>query len=198
MLILVRHGRTALNAGGRLLGRLDPPLDELGGSQAAQLAAALVGIGNGRVVTSPLLRARQTAAAIAEALGGDVDVDERWIELDYGDFDGVAMSDVPTEVWASWRADPSFRPPGGETLIELGERVRTALAELEHEVTTRDVVVVSHVSPIKAAVASVLGVGDEVAWRLFLGPASITRVRFTAVGASLVGFNEVAHLGGSS
>ena len=188
--MIVRHGRTAHNAAGRLLGRLDVPLDDLGRAQAAALAAAVGPVE--RVVTSPLLRARETAAAFA----APVEVDERWIELDYGDLDGVAAAEVPAATWAAWRRDPGFRPPGGETLLEVRARVEAALADLSAGAERATVVVVSHVSPIKAAVGWALGVGDEVAWRLHLAPASITRIAVGARGPSLHTFNEVAHLDG--
>ena len=124
MLIVVRHGRTAHNASGLLLGRLDPPLDELGRAQAAALAAEVGPVD--RVISSPLLRTRETA----EAFGHDVEIDERWIELDYGEYDGMPLGEVPAEIWARWRADVDFCPPGGETLRQLGVRVCAALDEL--------------------------------------------------------------------
>jgi broad specificity phosphatase PhoE len=194
VIVLVRHGRTDLNAAGRLLGRLDPPLDELGARQAKAVAAALDGLRDPRVMTSPLARTRATAGEIAARLGVAVDVDERWIELDYGQWDGQLLSELPPETWRAWREDIDLRPPGGETLVELGARVRGALAALAADAVTRDVVVVSHVSPIKAAVAWALHVGDEVAWHLFLAPASISRVGVSDRGVSLVSFNETAHL----
>ncbi|HEX4901699.1 MAG TPA: histidine phosphatase family protein [Acidimicrobiales bacterium] len=188
MLILVRHGRTDANRAGLLLGRLDVALDATGERQAAAVAAAL-GTPD-RVVSSPLGRARATAAAF----GRPVEVDDRWVELDYGDLDGTPLRDVPAARWGSWREDPAWRPPGGESLAELGVRVRGACADLVEEARERDVVVVSHVSPIKAAAAWAMGVGDEVSWRLFLSPASITRVGIGPHGPSLHGFNDVAHL----
>lgn len=186
--MIVRHGRTAHNAAGRLLGRLDVPLDEHGRAQAAALAAAVGPVG--RVVSSPLLRARETAGAF----GAPVEVDERWIELDYGELDGVALADVPATTWAAWRRDPGYRPPGGETLLEVRSRVEAALADLRADAAGETVVVVSHVSPIKAAVGWALGVGDEVNWRLHLAPASITRIAVGDRGPALHTFNEVAHL----
>lgn len=190
MLILVRHGRTDANRNGLLLGRLDVALDAAGEAQAAAVAGAVGPVA--RVVSSPLARARSTAAAF----GLPVDVDGRWIELDYGRLDGTPLRDVPPERWAAWRGDPAWRPDGGESLAELGERVRQACDDLVDEARERDVVVVSHVSPIKAAVAWAMGVGDEVAWRLHLSPASITRIGVGALGPSLHGFNDVAHLAG--
>lgn len=188
MIHLVRHGQTQTNAEGRLLGRADPPLTEVGRRQAATLAAAVPR--PVQVVCSPLLRARETA----EVFGVPVQVDERWVELDYGEYDGRLLADVPDELWRRWRADAAYRPPGGESLAEVGERVRAACEELRAEAADVDVVVVSHVSPIKAAVAWALGAGDEVAWRLFLETASICRVAVGPHGPVLRSFNECGHL----
>ena len=188
MLIVVRHGRTVANASGLLQGRrIDPGLDELGQRQAVALAAALPGVA--RVVASPLVRTRETAAAF----GLPVEVDERWIELDYGTLDGTPLAEVPASLWTAWRADLDFRPDGGESLAELGVRVRAAADDLVAEAAERDIVVVTHVSPIKAALGWALGVGDEVAWRAFVAPASIMRIA-TAPRRSLHAFNLTAHL----
>lgn len=189
MLIVVRHGRTEANASGLLLGRrLDPALDEVGRGQAAALAAALPGAA--RVVSSPLQRAQETASAF----GRRVEVDARWIELDYGDLDGTPLRDVPADVWAAWRADPSLSPGGGESLAALGERVRAACADLAEEAAWADVIVVTHVSPVKAALAWALGVGDEVSWRAYVAPASITRIATAGPRPSLHAFNVCTHL----
>jgi probable phosphoglycerate mutase len=189
VLILVRHGRTAANAAGLLQGRLDNPLDPVGEGQAAAIAATLGRVD--RVITSPLQRARSTA----EAIGGDVVVDERWVELDYGLFDGQAQGDLAADVWDHWRADPQYAPPGGESLAELDRRVVEALEELSQEAQHRDVVVVSHVSPIKAAIAWAVGSSVGVmSWRCRLDVASICRLAVTPRGPVMISFNETAHL----
>lgn len=199
MLILVRHGRTAANAAGLLLGRLDVGLDAEGVRQATALGAQLAVEASGgdhepasrpRVVASPLLRTRQTAAHLGRA----VSLDERWIELDYGTWDGRPLHDVPPEAWAAWRRDPGFAPEGGESLAALGTRVRAACDDLAAEAAERDVIVVTHVSPLKAAVGWALGLDDEAAWRLFVSPASITRIRTGGPAPTLVSFNETLHL----
>lgn len=191
MLLLVRHGQTQLNREGRLLGRLDIPLTDLGRRQAEATAAALLASASvSRVVSSPLGRAVETAAAF----GLPVEVDERWIELDYGEYDGLLFREVPDELWQQWRADPTWAPPAGESLAEVGGRVRSACEELARSAVDTDVVVVSHVSPIKAALAWALEVGDGVAWRMFLDVASVCRVGVGARGPSLRSFNETAHL----
>src|SRR5690606_21509774 len=124
VLIVVRHGRTAENAAGRLLGRPDVPLDELGPREAA--ARAPLAAGAHRVVTSPLRRARDTASA----LGLPVSVDERFVELDYGDLEGVPLAEVPAATWQRWTADVDWAPSGGESLRALGARVRAACEDL--------------------------------------------------------------------
>ena len=191
MLFVVRHGRTAANASGLLLGRLDPDLDELGVRQSAAAAVALGTVD--RVVSSPLLRTRRTA----EAFGLEVEVDDRWIEMDYGEFDGRPVADVPAAIWREWRHDLGWAPPGGESHRSLGVRVRAALDDLFEASRTSDIVVVTHVSPVKAALAWALGVGDEVAWRTFVAPASVMTVGAGPDGPSLRGFNDVSHLVGA-
>jgi broad specificity phosphatase PhoE len=202
VIVVVRHGRTGANAGGLLLGRADPPLDAEGERQAAALGVACGSLDVARIVTSPLARCRRTAEAIAAAASGSasgpatvpVEVDERWIELDYGDLDGRPIRDVPAATWAAWRADVAWEPPGGESLAALGTRVRAACESLVEAARERHVVVVSHVSPIKAAVAWALGVDDDVAWRMWVAPASITRIGVAGGVPSLRAFNELAHL----
>jgi broad specificity phosphatase PhoE len=159
----------------------------------AQAVAIAKAIGHpAAVISSPLVRARETA----EAFGVGVEVDDRWIEIDYGDYDCLPLREVPDEFWSAWRADPSVRPPGGESLVEMGARVRKACADVAARAAREDVVVVTHVSPIKAAVAWALGVGDELAWRMFVAVASITRVGIGDRGPILQSFNETHHLTG--
>jgi broad specificity phosphatase PhoE len=192
MLYVVRHGQTAANAAGQLLGRADVPLTDIGRRQAEALASALGPVD--RVVTSPLQRARDTAAAF----GRPVEVDDRWTELDYGIYDELPLGEVPTEMWQKWRGDAEYAPPEGESLASVGRRVRAACDDVAAIAAGADVVVVTHVSPINAAVAWVLDVGDAVTWRMFVTLASITRIAVTERGPVLRSFNEVAHLGQAS
>ncbi len=191
MLILVRHGESTGNAEGRLLGRMDSPLTDRGLAQARSLADSVGGAT--RLISSPLARARDTAEALGTGL--PVEIDDRWVEVDYGEFDGQKLGDVPAEVWMQWRSDPGFVPPGGESLAAAGMRVRAACEELlaDPDGPARGdgvVVVVSHVSPIKAAACWALGLGDEGAWRLYLANASVTRITGGPGGPVLAGFNH--------
>lgn len=185
MLILARHGQTSANAEGLLCGRADVPLTDLGVRQAKALAA---GVGPpARVISSPLRRARDTAAAF----GRPVEIDERWIELDYGALDLLAYGAVAPDVWDRWRGDCDYVPEGGESLTTLGRRVRAACDDLAASAATDDVVVVTHVSPIKAAIAWAIGTGDDIAWRLYVRDASVHRILTGPPGPRLVAFNEL-------
>jgi broad specificity phosphatase PhoE len=191
MLILVRHGESTGNADGLLLGHMDAPLTPRGLAQARTLGPSVAGAS--RVISSPLGRARATADALGTGL--PVEIDDRWIEVDYGEFDGRPLGAVPDEVWTTWRSDPDYRPPGGETLREAGSRVWSACEELfaiegEGARGPGPVVVVSHVSPIKAATCWALGLGVQGAWRLYLAAASVTRITWGTDGPVLSRFNE--------
>jgi broad specificity phosphatase PhoE len=189
VLIVVRHGQTDANARGVLLGRADPALDKTGRTQASSVAAALSPLRRDtRIISSPLRRARQTAGIIAR--DADVEIDERWIELDYGSLEGTPVVDVPEETWARWRSDADFAPGGGESLAALGQRVCDSCDELIADAVSRDVIVVTHVSPVKAATAWALGVGDDVTWRMYVAPGSVTRIAPRAWGRVLTSFNE--------
>ena len=168
-------------------------LDDVGRRQAAAIGRALPACSI--VVTSPLARCRETAELIAEH--GQVDefvVDDRLIEIDYGTLDLTPLREVPNELWRDWQADTDFRPPEGETLEELRNRVGRCLDELWPRAVVDDVAVVTHVSPIKAAVAWALGASIAISWRCFVAQASITRIGSGVAGPSLHLFNDTAHL----
>jgi broad specificity phosphatase PhoE len=195
MLILVRHGESTANAQGLLVGRTDAELTEKGREQAVSVRQLLYTPVH-TLRTSPLRRARDTAAALD--LGLPAEVDERWIEVDYGEYDCQPLREVPADVWREWRSNPDFRPAGGETLVEVDARVGAACDELfaadgaGGRANDGDVVIVSHVTPIKAAVAWALGAGGELSWRLHLQTASVTRIGWGNGVPVLHGFNEVA------
>jgi probable phosphoglycerate mutase len=198
VLILVRHGQSEANAAGLLVGRLDSALTELGLRQAAAIGEMLAAAADQpiRVLTSPLSRARHTAEIIAGSFGGELvpEVDDRLIELDYGELDGLRPAELGRGVWAGWRSNVTWRPPGGETLPDLHDRLEPLWDSVAADAAAGDVIAVTHVSPIKAAVAWVLGAGPELSWKLSLGVASITRITFKGPSPALVSFGEMGHL----
>ena len=172
---------------GRLQGRLDLPLDEVGLQQAALLTKVVHGVD--RVVCSPLLRARQTA----DVFGIAPSIDERWMEVDYGDLEGCPIVDVPRETWRRMLTEPRFSPPGGESLEEMSDRVVAALADLLEEARSRHVVVVTHATPVKAAMAWALGAPLDTIWRSHVDQASVTRIIIRERGPALSVFNLVPY-----
>jgi broad specificity phosphatase PhoE len=195
VIVLVRHGQTEPNRAGRLLGHADPPLNERGRQQADALATVLEhGPAPRLVLTSPLLRARETAERISVATGTPVRTDERLIELDYGEWDERPLRDIPADVGTRWRSDPSFAAPGGESLVDLRSRVTPCAEELMDLASDGIIIVVSHVSPIKAIICWALDLADSYAWRLRLDVASISRLVAGLNGPVLLSFNETGHL----
>jgi probable phosphoglycerate mutase len=189
-LAFVRHGQTDANRNGVLLGRLDPPLNDAGREQAAAVGARLALLAPVRVATSPLVRALETAEIVARACGLDVEVDEQLIEVDYGEYDGLPLADLPPDLVTKWRTDADFAPPGGESLASVGKRMGAYTSAVLDSLSGGAVVAVSHVSPIKAAVLWALALPDLHAWRLRLDNASITRLAPGPDGPVLLSFNE--------
>ena len=150
-LIVVRHGQTAWNATGRFQGQADPPLDAVGRRQARAAAVALATYAPTRIVSSDLVRARQTADAIASHVALPVAVDRRLREVALGGWQGLdrrsAAHQFPDE-YAAWIAGDDVRRGGGETEDEAGRRVAAVLAELA--VGDGTVVVVSHGLALRA------------------------------------------------
>jgi len=183
MLYIVRHGRTKVNAAGKLLGRSDPELDEIGRKQASDLANRLGEID--LVISSPLKRTMETASYISST----VETDPRWLELDYGTLEGRSIESIDDEVWKKWRSDIHWAPDKGESLGALAIRVSEACEEIAKISKDREVVVVTHVSPVKAALAWVLGLGDGVDWKCHVSPGSSMAIKIGPYGPVLQNFN---------
>lgn len=130
-LLLLRHGTTDWNNGGRFQGHADVPLNAEGLALAERTAAELAGRGLARVVSSDLSRARETAQAVAAVTGVEVEVDPRLREVDVGTWAGLDMETVgrlEPDFWPALHQGRDFRrSPEGETATEAGERVADAL-----------------------------------------------------------------------
>jgi broad specificity phosphatase PhoE len=187
MIVFVRHGETPPNRDGLLLGRADPPLTDRGRAQAKDLGHLLAARGVARVLTSPLRRARDTASPIAAECGASAEVDDRLIEIDFGEWEGQPFGALDADLIGRWRRDPDLTPPGGESLAAVAERVSGFCEEWLRDENAGVTVAVSHVSPIKAAVTWTFGVSHELAWRMRLDVASLTRI---GRGPVLLSFNE--------
>lgn len=206
--LLLRHGVTDFTESGRLDGRggADPGLSDNGRAQAAAAGRGLVDLlgasaGRVRVLTSGLQRARQTGQAAAEALQAGSEQDPDWDEQSFGDWDGAFLRDLLRDhrlQMERLRVDDTFACPGGESHVQLQERVLGALHRLLERADPGDTVVVAtHRKPIMVVLADVLGLSTEHAWRIACAPGSLTGLEFWAGGRVEVAFtNDTRHLRG--
>jgi len=195
-LVLVRHGVTAFTEAGRLDGRggYDPPLSERGRAQAEQAARSVAGLLNGapaRLITSSLARAVQTGAVIAEALGVEPEVDADFDEQNFGDWDGAAISvliETAPDDLLRFRHDPEYARPGGETHLQIQERVSAAYERVIAAGGTT--VVVCHRKPIMCVMAHILGLTPEASWRLAAAPGSLHAIEVWQDGTTSIAFTN--------
>jgi broad specificity phosphatase PhoE len=152
---LARHGQTAYNLEGRFQGQLPVPLDEVGRAQAEDLAERARAHGFASLWSSPLLRARETADAVARRIGLEPLEDARLMETDAGDWTDRSFADVQSEspeLFAAFAAgDPGFAFPGGESFAEQELRVAAALEDVARG--ELPALVVCHGMVIRAAFA---------------------------------------------
>ncbi|WP_410675130.1 bifunctional RNase H/acid phosphatase [Amycolatopsis sp. cmx-4-68] len=204
-LLLLRHGQTEMSALRRYSGRGDVPLTELGRAQAAGAAKRLAAteglVVDGEavpIISSPLTRTKQTAQAVADALGGRVETHPGLIETDFGEWEGLTFAEAAErdpELHRSWLGDSSVPPPGGESFDVVHRRVRKARDELLAEHGGRTLVLVSHVTPIKTLLRMGLDAGPQLLFRLHLDLASLSIVEFYPDGnASVRLVNDTSHL----
>jgi len=145
---LVRHGQTVWNEEGRLCGSSDVPLSDEGLAQARKLAARLKDIGIAAIYSSPLLRARQTAEAIAAHHRVEVKIEPDLREIDYGDWEGLKVADVLEqfpELEKLRREEPmKFAAPNGEPMRQFAERVISAIQRVVASHADETICVVAH------------------------------------------------------
>ncbi|GLZ47491.1 hypothetical protein Acsp06_36760 [Actinomycetospora sp. NBRC 106375] len=193
--LLLRHGQSPLSVERRYSGRGDPELTRDGLEQAAAAATALAARtvatdGHIRaVISSPLMRARQTAEPIAGVLGLGVTVDDRLTETDFGTWEGLTFAEASArdpEVHRAWLADTSVSPPQGESFDLVAGRVNAALDDLLRRWPGQTVVLVSHVTPIKLILRRALDAGPQMLYRLHLDLACLSIVEFWPDGGASV------------
>ncbi len=155
-LLVVRHGQSTWNAEGRWQGHSDPPLSELGRTQADDAAGDLAHVGVTGLVSSDLARARETAEILADALQlAPPAVDQDLREYDVGDWEGLTRPEIEAgwpEQLARWREGRLLATPGGETRAHFVTRIVRALLRASDRRDLGDtVVVVTHGGVIRAA-----------------------------------------------
>ncbi|MFB9394013.1 bifunctional RNase H/acid phosphatase [Streptomyces coeruleoprunus] len=199
--VLLRHGETALTPQKRFSGSggSDPELSPAGLRQAEAVAAALAARGTiQEIVSSPLLRCRQTAQTVAARLGLDVRIEDGLRETDFGAWEGLTFAEVQErhpEDLTAWLASPKAAPTGGESFAAVSRRVAAVRDRLTARYAGRTVLLVTHVTPIKTLVRLALGAPPEALFRMELSAASLSAVAYYKDGnASLRLLNDTSHL----
>ncbi|MGH3978354.1 MAG: histidine phosphatase family protein [Pseudonocardiaceae bacterium] len=186
-LILLRHGRSSANTAGVLAGRSPGvALDERGLAQAEALAGRLAPVPLAASVSSPLQRCRETLAPLVAAGGLEASVDDRFTEVDYGEWTGRELKTLGREpLWKVVQAHPSAAVfPGGEGLAAMQTRAVAAVREWDAKLVAEHGTQVvwlacSHGDVIKAVLADALGLHLDGFQRIVVDPCSISVVTYT-------------------
>ena len=198
-LYLVRHGATQLSAEDRFSGSVGVELSDEGRAQAARLGERLRTETLAAIYTSPLSRARDTAAIVAGACGRDVRELDGVREISHGRWEGLTRREVEArypDEYAAWEEDPfTFAPEGGESGVAVLARALPAIREVVTRHAGAQVVVVSHKATIRIVLSSLLGFDPRgYRDRLDQAPASLNVLDFRdPVRARLMLFNDTSH-----
>ena len=188
--ILVRHGVTDHTTDKRFSGGLaskNPPLNDEGREQARATGEWLAPLSGtfDALVSSPVLRTRQTAEILAEFFDLEIEEEPGIAEMEFGTWDGMSFTEVheqhPDEI-GSWLGDLESAPHGGESFRAVEKRVLEGRDRMMASYAGKTAVVVSHVTPIKTLVADALGAPLEAVYRMELAPASVTVISYFRVG----------------
>lgn len=197
-LLVIRHGETAWNLEARIQGHIDIALNDQGRWQAGRLAQALADEELDAIYSSDLLRARDTALAVAQARGLPLILDRQLRERHFGRFEGMTQDEVAAQ-WPDearrWRErDPAYGPEGGETLQAFYDRCVSALTRLARQHTGQSIAVVAHGGVLDCFYRAANGVAlaEPRSWKVT--NASVNRLLFNGDGFSLVGWADNRHL----
>jgi len=203
--ILVRHGQTVWNREERFRGRADVSLDEIGRRQAEATGRRIAaGWRPAAIYCSPMIRARQTAEAIAGALGASplarlaVQTHSRLSDIDFGALQGLTVEEARAgwpAVVDSWLTAPQTTLfPGGESLSELRSRATAMLAELAERHDGQELVLVGHTVVNRVILLAVMGLGLDRFWRLTQDTCAINVFDSDQGGYTVVSVNDTCHL----
>ena len=197
-IIAVRHGETAWNVDTRIQGHLDIALNDTGRWQARQVARALADEPLAAVYTSDLQRAHATAQAIAQASGAPLVAEPGLRERSFGELEGRTFAEIEAELPEQarrWRQrDPHFAPAGGETLVQLRERIAATTHRLAAQHTEQLIVLVAHGGVLDMLYRLATGLDLQAPRTWLVTNASINRLLWTPQGLTLVGWADTQHL----
>ena len=197
-IIAIRHGETAWNVDTRIQGHLDIALNDTGHWQARQVARALADEPLAAVYTSDLQRAHATAQAIAQASGAPLVAEPGLRERSFGELEGRTFAEIEAELPEQarrWRQrDPHFAPEGGETLVQLRERIAATTHRLAAQHTEQLIVLVAHGGVLDMLYRLATGLDLQAPRTWLVTNASINRLLWTPQGLTLVGWADTQHL----
>jgi probable phosphoglycerate mutase len=196
--LAIRHGETAWNVDGRIQGQLDVPLNDMGRWQVHRLALALADEAIDAVYASDLLRAMETAQAVARGCGDPIVADAGLRERGFGVFEGLSYAQI-NERWPElaerWRRrDPEFGAPGGETLDQFYARSIATATRLAEAHPGQTIALVSHGGVMDCLYRAAARVALDAPRSWQLGNAAINRLLYTPQGFTLVGWSDTFHL----
>jgi 2,3-bisphosphoglycerate-dependent phosphoglycerate mutase len=201
-ILAIRHGETAWNRDTRIQGHLDIPLNDTGHWQAGRAGDALREEVLAAIYASDLSRAHQTASAIAASRNMGVQTHTGLRERCFGVFQGKTWTELEAgwpDAAQAWRQRvPDFAPEGGESLIQLRDRVLATLSELARRHLGEQIVVVAHGGVLDILYRAATGVELQAPRSWDLGNAAINRLLWTPQGLSLVGWADTHHLESAS
>ena len=196
-MILIRHGKTDYGAARRYCGFSDPPLNDEGVRQSRQLAARLKDLRIDQVYSSDLTRARQTARILFA--NDSIEQTADWREMNFGLFEGLTykqiMEKYPT-LYRDWVDDPKkVKPPHGEGLSDLGERVKEKVSAILSRHAGKTVAVVTHGGPIRIVLCDALRLDLTRFWQMPQEFDACNVIEYAA-GAppAVIAINDVSHL----
>jgi broad specificity phosphatase PhoE len=194
---VVRHGETAWNKEEVFRGRKDIPLNDTGLRQAERTGAFFADKGVSAIYSSPLTRAKQTASKIGEVCSLPVKLDDAFIDMDFGSWEGLSLAAVQQrfpQPLDTWRRYPHrFRIQGAETLAQVRKRVRQGL----QAALTADgpvVLIVTHRVICKLLTLHFLDVSNRFFWKIKCDPTSITLAEQAGEEITLSMVNQTLHL----
>lgn len=197
-IIVVRHGQTKWNIGQIFRGRADVPLNETGRFQAKSLAKALKSWEIVAIYSSPLLRAKETAEAIAKEKNLKVKISDSLLDISYGDWQGVSHDEVAKKwpkLYQLWQEKPDkVKFPKGESLNDVRKRVEDFLKKVVSEHKDKIVAAVSHRVAIKVLLCAALNLDNSYFWRFIQNTASFSILDYENKIFSLSCLNETCHL----
>lgn len=194
----MRHGQAENNVSRVLVGRhIEAHLTEQGRQQVADAARQLKSIQIDRVYVSPVIRAVETAQIVCKTLGMNYEIDERLYEIELGKLVGMNYEEVTTKYGDLFlrfysESDPILANFGVETFASVKKRVRSLLDEALQKYEDSNILMVTHLDPIKAALAALLDLKPEALYRWHIRNASLTILKQESKVYSLSGVNVMA------